>query len=118
MGSLLFIIMGEYAEMYIDSSFNDYYDRITNSGRYDSLNDQSLIDDWDFDDMEMPDFSPMLKTKRCFEISEIIKQTEKSVLVKMKNTQRKFWVSKKFSTIKSSFIFIDSWYAKKLIPVF
>lgn len=109
--------MGEYAEMCIDSSFNDYYDGITNSGKYDSLNDQSLIDDWDFDDIETPDFSPKLKTKRCFEIYEIVKETEKSLLVTMKNTRRKFWVSKKLSQIKGSFIFIDSWYAEKLIPV-
>lgn len=106
--------MGDYADMCRDSEFNDYYDRVQGCGIYE---DQSLIDDWD-DSLESPDFIiSRLKTKSCWEIKEIIAETEKSYLIESVKTNNKYWISKKLSQIKGNYIFIDLWYAKKLEPI-
>ena len=103
--------MGDYADMCIDSEFNDYYDRVQGCGKYE---DQSIIDDWD--DEELPIFTIKLKTKSCWKIKRIITETEKSYLIATEKTNNKYWVSKKLSQIKGEYIFIDSWYANKLEP--
>jgi hypothetical protein len=62
--------MGYYADMCIDSTFNDYYDRIQGCGKY---SDQSLIDDWDDDDD--PTFAFKLSATSCWKIKGVIAET-------------------------------------------
>ena len=104
--------MGEYAEMTIDAEFNNWFDRIHSNSI-----DNELIDDWDESDLELPKLIKKLTKYRCFEIDEVIKQTEKSYLVLMHNTKHKYWVSKKLSKLKGNFIFIEGWYSEKLTPI-
>jgi hypothetical protein len=109
--------MGEYADMHIDSTFNDHFDRVHGINKYDSGYDQSMIDEWDIDDMEVPNFTPRLQTKSCWIVKSILKETDKSYLIISEKTDRKYWVSKKMSQIKGKYIFIEKWYAQKLEPV-
>ena len=109
--------MGEYAQMHIDSTFNDHFDRVYGINKYDSTYDQLMIDELDVDDVEVPNFIPRLQTKRCWDVKSIIKETEKSYLIESGKTGNKYWVSKKLSKIKGGFIFIEKWYANKLEPV-
>lgn len=105
--------MGEYAEMYKDSEFNSWFDRVHGG----SSNDDELIDDWDESDNEVPMFLNKLSEYRCYEFNEVLRDTDKSHLIKMERSGNLYWISKKLSKIKGNFIFIKTWYAKKLTPI-
>lgn len=106
--------MGDYADMAIDQSFNDYLDFSTHSGIYDESRDENLINNWD--GTEFFEMRGSLVTKSCYEVCNIIRETEKSRLIEVSDGT-KYWMSKKHSILKDKYIFIPIWYKKMLIPI-
>ena len=107
--------MGFYADSYCECEFEYWYDRSQGF-----ISDEGTLPiDEDEDEDEDDSFYSAVKGENTrysvFNDVEILRETEKSRLAKIKDTL--FWISKKMSLLEGNKLSVIRWYFKKLIPV-